>query len=80
VALAAFYDREGADELVILDITASSDGRDTMIGIVERAAGEVFVPPHRGGGVRSVADARALLARRGGQGGRQHRAVGRPGS
>jgi len=61
VALAAFYDREGADELVILDITASSDGRDTMIGIVERAAGEVFVPLTVGGGVRSVADARALL-------------------
>jgi cyclase len=61
VELASFYDREGADEIVILDITASSDGRATMIGIVERAAGEVFVPLTVGGGVRSVADARALL-------------------
>lgn len=61
VALAAFYDRAGADEIVILDITASSDGRSTMIEIVERAAGEVFVPLTVGGGVRSVADARALL-------------------
>jgi cyclase len=61
VELAARYDAEGADELVILDITASSDDRSIMIGIVERAADEVFIPLTIGGGVRSVADARALL-------------------
>ncbi|MGA2210170.1 MAG: imidazole glycerol phosphate synthase subunit HisF [Acidimicrobiales bacterium] len=61
VELAARYDAEGADELVILDITASSDDRSIMIGIVERAAEEVFIPLTVGGGIRSVADARALL-------------------
>lgn len=61
VELAARYDAEGADELVILDITASSDDRSTMIGIVERAAEEVFIPLTIGGGIRSVSDARALL-------------------
>ena len=61
VELAARYDAEGADELVILDITASSDDRSIMIGIVERAAEEVFIPLTIGGGIRSVADARALL-------------------
>ncbi|HXY45210.1 MAG TPA: imidazole glycerol phosphate synthase subunit HisF [Acidimicrobiales bacterium] len=61
VALAAGYDAEGADELVILDITASSDDRSIMIDIVERAAEEVFIPLTIGGGIRSVADARALL-------------------
>ncbi|MGC9962210.1 MAG: imidazole glycerol phosphate synthase subunit HisF [Acidimicrobiales bacterium] len=61
VELAARYDAEGADELVILDITASSDDRSTMIGIVERAAEEVFIPLTIGGGIRSVDDARSLL-------------------
>jgi cyclase len=61
VALAARYDGEGADELVILDITASSEDRSIMIGIVERAAEQVFIPLTIGGGIRSVADARALL-------------------
>jgi cyclase len=61
VELAARYDAEGADELVLLDITASSDGRATMLQVVERAAEEVFIPLTVGGGVRSVADARALL-------------------
>jgi cyclase len=61
VELAARYDAEGADELVILDITASSDDRSIMIGIVERAAEEVFIPLTIGGGIRSVSDARGLL-------------------
>ena len=61
VELAAFYDREGADELVFLDITASSDGRDTMIEVVERVSEEVFIPLTVGGGVRSTADVRRLL-------------------
>ncbi|MGO9583294.1 MAG: imidazole glycerol phosphate synthase subunit HisF [Acidimicrobiales bacterium] len=61
VELAARYDAEGADELVLLDITASSDGRATMLQVVERAAEEVFIPLTVGGGVRSVADGRALL-------------------
>ncbi len=61
VQLAARYDAEGADELVFLDITASSDDRATMVHVVERAAEEVFIPLTVGGGVRSVADGRALL-------------------
>ena len=62
VELAAFYDAEGADELVFLDITASSDSRRTMIDVVERTADQVFIPLTVGGGVRSVADVRGLLA------------------
>jgi cyclase len=61
VELAARYDEEGADELVILDITATSDDRSIMLRIVERAAERVFIPLTIGGGIRSVADARALL-------------------
>ncbi len=61
VELAARYDDAGADELVILDITASSDERETVLTLVERAAEEVFIPLTIGGGVRSVDDARALL-------------------
>jgi cyclase len=61
VELAARYDAEGADELVILDITASSDDREIVIDMVSRAAEQVFIPLTIGGGVRSVADARALL-------------------
>jgi cyclase len=61
VELAARYDAEGADELVFLDITASSDGRDTMIDLVYRAAEEVFIPLTVGGGVRTLEDARRLL-------------------
>ena len=61
VELAARYDAEGADELVLLDITASSDDRATMLHVVERAAERVFIPLTVGGGVRSVADGRALL-------------------
>ena len=62
VELAAFYNAEGADELVFLDITASSDSRRTMIDVVERTADQVFIPLTVGGGVRSVADMRGLLA------------------
>ncbi len=61
VELARRYDAEGADELVILDITASSDDRSIMLGIVERAAEEVFIPLTIGGGLRSASDARQLL-------------------
>jgi cyclase len=61
VELAARYDAEGADELVFLDITASSDERDTMVHVVERVADQVFIPFTVGGGVRSVDDARRLL-------------------
>ncbi len=61
VELAAAYDAEGADELVFLDITASSGGRDTMIEVVQRTADQVFIPLTVGGGVRSVADMDRLL-------------------
>jgi cyclase len=61
VELAARYDAEGADELVFLDITASSDGRDTMVDVVRRTAEEVFIPFTIGGGIRSLADTRRLL-------------------
>ena len=61
VELAARYDREGADELVFLDITASVDSRDTTIDMVRRTAEEVFIPFPVGGGIRSVEDARGIL-------------------
>jgi imidazole glycerol-phosphate synthase subunit HisF len=61
VALARRYGEEGADELVFLDITASSDDRRTMVDVVARTADEVFIPLTVGGGVRSLEDARALL-------------------
>jgi cyclase len=61
VELAARYDREGADELVFLDITASSDGRETTVDMVYRVAEQVFIPFTVGGGVRSLEDARRLL-------------------
>ncbi len=61
VECAMEYNRQGADELVFLDITASSDDRRTMIEVVERTADECFMPLTVGGGVRSTADARALL-------------------
>ena len=61
VELAAAYDAEGADELVFLDITASSGGRNTMIDVVGRTADQVFIPLTVGGGVRSVADVDRLL-------------------
>jgi len=61
VDLAAFYNREGADELVFLDITASSGSRATMIDVVQRMADQVFIPLTVGGGVRTTDDIRALL-------------------
>jgi imidazole glycerol-phosphate synthase subunit HisF len=61
VELAARYDAEGADELVFLDITASSDARDTMVHVVEQVAESVYIPFTVGGGVRTVEDARRLL-------------------
>jgi len=61
VELAAHYDAEGADELVFLDITATSDKRATVVELARRAADEVFVPFTIGGGVREVADAHAVL-------------------
>ncbi len=61
VELAARYDAQGADELVFLDITASSDGRETMVDVVSRTAEQVFIPFTVGGGIREVADARKML-------------------
>ncbi|MFB3829992.1 MAG: imidazole glycerol phosphate synthase subunit HisF [Bryobacteraceae bacterium] len=61
VELADRYNRDGADELVFLDITASSDDRDTMVDVVARTARKVFIPLAVGGGIRSVADARRIL-------------------
>ena len=61
VKLAEVYNRDGADELVFLDITASSDRRDTMVDVVERTARKVFIPLTVGGGIRAVPDARKLL-------------------
>lgn len=62
VEMAAIYNREGADELVFLDITASSDSRDTMIDVVRRTADQIFIPLTVGGGIRTVEDIRALLS------------------
>ena len=61
VELAARYDAEGADELVFLDITASHEHRDTIVELARRTADEVFIPFTIGGGIRSVADAQAVL-------------------
>lgn len=59
--LAARYDREGADELVFLDITASAEGREIMVDVVEQVSEQVFIPLTVGGGMRSVEDARKML-------------------
>ena len=61
VECAKMYDRQGADELVFLDITASSDGRATMVSVVERTAEQCFMPLTVGGGIRSVEDFRTML-------------------
>jgi cyclase len=61
VELASLYDAEGADELIFLDITASSDQRETIVDVVRRTAEQVFIPFTIGGGIRSVDDARRLL-------------------
>jgi len=61
VELASFYDAEGADEVVFLDITATSDKRATVAELARRTANDVFVPFTIGGGIRTVADAQAVL-------------------
>jgi cyclase len=61
VELASFYYKEGADELVFLDITATPEGRDTMVDVVERISEEVFMPLTVGGGLRSINDMRRML-------------------
>ena len=61
VELAERYDAEGADELVFLDITASHEGRDTIVDLARRTADNVFIPFTIGGGIRSVEDAQAVL-------------------
>jgi cyclase len=79
VELARRYDEQGADELVFLDITASSDNRKTMVDVVSRTAVEVFIPFTVGGGVRSVEDARLLLRAGADKVGVNTAAVDRPG-
>lgn len=61
VEIAAAYDKAGADEVVFLDITASSDGRNTVVDMVRRVAEQVFIPFTVGGGIRTVDDFKALL-------------------
>jgi len=61
VEVARRYDQQGADEITFLDITASSDGRDTMVHVVEAVAAEVFIPLTVGGGIRSLDDIRRML-------------------
>ncbi|WP_086313976.1 imidazole glycerol phosphate synthase subunit HisF [Enterococcus sp. 7F3_DIV0205] len=61
VAIARAYNEQGADELVFLDITATSDDRETMIEVVERTAAEVFIPLTVGGGIRTVSDMKKML-------------------
>ncbi|MCB1716615.1 MAG: imidazole glycerol phosphate synthase subunit HisF [Candidatus Competibacteraceae bacterium] len=61
VEIARRYDQQGADELTFLDITASSDERETMVHVVEQVAGEVFIPLTVGGGIRQLADVRRML-------------------
>ncbi len=61
VDIARFYDEQGADEITFLDITASSDNRDTMVHVVENIASEVFIPLTVGGGIRAMADIRRML-------------------
>lgn len=61
VELAALYDQEGADELVFLDISASTEGRSTMVEVVKKTAGEITIPFTVGGGISSVEDMKRLL-------------------
>lgn len=61
VEIAAFYDKAGADELVFLDITASSDARSIILNLVEKTAEQVFIPFAVGGGIRTVADFKEIL-------------------
>ena len=60
VEVAKVYDKEGADELVFLDITASSDARNTVVDMVEQVAENVFIPFTVGGGIRTVEDFRTI--------------------
>ncbi len=62
VKIAEFYNEEGADEIVFLDITATSDGRCTMIDVVKKAAEKIFIPLTVGGGIRTLEDFRNILA------------------
>ena len=62
VKIAEFYNEEGADEIVFLDITATSDGRSTMIDVVKRTAEKIFIPLTVGGGIRTLEDFRGILA------------------
>ena len=59
--LASYYDAQGADELVFLDITASSDSRETILSVVEDVSEQVFIPLTVGGGIRTVTDVRKIL-------------------
>ena len=61
VEMASYYYQEGADELVFLDITATPEGRDTMVEVVERISEEIFMPLTVGGGLRSIDDMRRML-------------------
>jgi len=61
VEIARRYDEQGADEITFLDITASSDDRETMVHVVEQVAGEVFIPLTVGGGIRALPDIRRML-------------------
>lgn len=61
VELAAFYYEQGADELVFLDIGATPEGRETMVGVIEHVAEQVFIPLTVGGGLRSTRDMRTML-------------------
>ena len=61
VEIARQYDAQGADELVFLDITASSDARETMVDVVRRTASQVFIPRTVGGGIRTAEDIRRML-------------------
>src|SRR3990172_8750168 len=61
VEIARRYDAQGADEITFLDITASSDERETMVHVVEAVAGQVFIPLTVGGGIRELADIRRML-------------------
>ncbi|MGL4185677.1 MAG: imidazole glycerol phosphate synthase subunit HisF [Thiotrichaceae bacterium] len=61
VEIAARYNREGADEITFLDITASSDNRDTIVHVVEAVASQVFIPLTVGGGIRKLEDVRRML-------------------
>ena len=61
VEIARRYDREGADEITFLDITATHDNRDTIVHVVEQVASEVFIPLTVGGGIRTLEDIRSML-------------------